>query len=120
MCAAVHRPFPKEARLAAFSFEPQAAIAVDVTFAADHPNAERKQYGDIRLGGGPMLSRGSANSPAVYDMLVAIAERGAFRTVCRSTRATPAPTLMPFMSRLAQQRRYWRHFDSKPLYALAE
>ncbi len=63
------------ARTAAFSFEPQAAIAVDVTFATDHPNADRKQYGNVRLGGGPVLSRGSANSPVVYDMLVAIAER---------------------------------------------
>lgn len=48
---------------------------MDVTFATDHPNADRKQYGNVRLGGGPVLSRGSANSPVVYDMLVAIAER---------------------------------------------
>jgi endoglucanase len=60
---------------AAFSFEPQAAIAVDVTFATDHPNSDKKQYGDVRLGGGPVLSRGSANSPAVYEMLLEIAER---------------------------------------------
>jgi endoglucanase len=51
------------------------AIAVDVTFATDHPNADRKQYGSVRLGGGPVLARGSANSPVVYDMLVALAER---------------------------------------------
>lgn len=60
---------------AAFSFEPQVAIAVDVTFATDHPNADKKQYGNVRLGGGPVLSRGSANSPLVYEMLAAIAER---------------------------------------------
>jgi endoglucanase len=63
------------AHTAAFSFEPQVAIAVDVTFATDHPNADRRQYGNVRLGGGPVLSRGSANSPVVYDMLTAIAER---------------------------------------------
>ncbi|NWG22437.1 MAG: M42 family metallopeptidase [Chloroflexi bacterium] len=65
------------AHTAAFSFEPQVAIAVDVTFATDHPNADKKQYGNIHLGGGPVLSRGSANSPLVYEMLVAIAEREA-------------------------------------------
>jgi putative aminopeptidase FrvX len=60
---------------AAFSFEPQVAIAVDVTFATDHPGMDKKQNGDVKLGGGPVLSRGSSNSPVVYDMLMAIAER---------------------------------------------
>ena len=60
---------------AAFSFEPQVAIAVDVTFATDHPGMDKKQNGDVKLGGGPVLSRGSANSPVVFDMLAAIAER---------------------------------------------
>lgn len=63
------------ARVAAFSFEPQVAIAVDVTFSTDHPGMSKKQNGDVRLGGGPVLSRGSANSPVVYDMLIKIAER---------------------------------------------
>jgi putative aminopeptidase FrvX len=60
---------------ATFSFEPQVAIAVDVTFATDHPNSDKKQYGDVKLGGGPVLSRGSANSPVVYDMLLDVADR---------------------------------------------
>jgi endoglucanase len=63
------------AQTAAFSFDPQVAIAVDVTFATDHPSIEKKEYGDVRLGGGPVLSRGAANSPVVFDMLVAVAER---------------------------------------------
>jgi endoglucanase len=60
---------------AAFSFEPQVAIAVDVTFATDHPSSDKKQYGDVRLGGGPVLSRGSASSPVIYQMLLDTAER---------------------------------------------
>lgn len=60
---------------AAFSFEPQVAIVVDVTFATDHPDSDKKQHGDVKLGGGPVLSRGSANSPVVYDMLLETAER---------------------------------------------
>jgi endoglucanase len=59
----------------AFSFEPQVAIVVDVTFATDHPTSEKKQHGDVKLGGGPVLARGSANSPVVFQMLCDIAER---------------------------------------------
>ena len=59
----------------AFHFDPQVAIAVDVTFATDHPGMEKKELGDVRLGGGPVLSRGSANSPVIFDMLIAVAER---------------------------------------------
>ena len=60
---------------AAFSFDPHAAIAVDVTHATDHPDADKKRSGDVKLGGGPVLARGSANSPVVYRMLTEIAER---------------------------------------------
>lgn len=59
----------------AFSFEPLAAIAVDVTHATDYPASDKKQNGDVKLGGGPVLHRGSANSPVVFEMLVEIAER---------------------------------------------
>ncbi|HMQ30084.1 MAG TPA: M42 family metallopeptidase [Chloroflexaceae bacterium] len=63
------------AMTAAFSFDPQIAIAVDVTFATDHPESEKRQHGDVRLGGGPVLSRGSANSPLVFRRLTEVAER---------------------------------------------
>lgn len=59
----------------AFSFEPQVAIAVDVTHATDHPEANKRRSGDVSLAGGPALSRGSANSPLVVDALIEIAER---------------------------------------------
>lgn len=63
------------ARTAAFGFDPHVAIAVDVTFATDHPSSDKRQYNDVKLGGGPVLSRGAANSPLIFDMLVEIAER---------------------------------------------
>jgi endoglucanase len=62
------------AATAAFHFDPQVAIVVDVTFATDHPESDKHQYGDVKLGGGPVLSRGSANSPLVYARLVQVAE----------------------------------------------
>jgi putative aminopeptidase FrvX len=63
------------ARTAAFAFEPHVAIAVDVTFATDHPNASRNSQGDITIGGGPVLTRGSANAPLVVEMLIETAEQ---------------------------------------------
>jgi endoglucanase len=63
------------AHTSAFAFDPQAAIAVDVTHATDYPEASKKRSGEVKLGGGPALSRGSANSPVVFDMLIDIAER---------------------------------------------
>ncbi|HWQ14198.1 MAG TPA: M42 family metallopeptidase [Roseiflexaceae bacterium] len=77
------------ARTAAYSFDPQAAIAVDVTFATDHPNSEKRQHGSVKLGGGPVLSRGSANSPVVYQMLLEAAER---EGIPYSLQATPRYT----------------------------
>jgi putative aminopeptidase FrvX len=62
------------ARTSAFSVEPDAAVVVDVTHATDYPGVEKKEVGDFKLGGGPVLARGSAVSPAVFDQLVAAAE----------------------------------------------
>jgi endoglucanase len=63
------------ARTTAVSLDAQAAIVVDVTHATDYPGIEKKRHGDIRLGGGVVLSRGSAVNAAVFDLLVAAAER---------------------------------------------
>ena len=62
------------ARTSAFHLEPDAAIVVDVTHATDYPGVEKKEAGDFKLGGGPVLSRGSAVSRVVFDQLVGAAE----------------------------------------------
>jgi endoglucanase len=62
------------ARTSAVGLDPQAALVVDVTHATDWPGAEKKLAGDHRLGAGPVLSRGSSVSPAVFDLLVECAE----------------------------------------------
>jgi endoglucanase len=54
---------------------PQMAIVVDVTFATDHPNVEKKEIGDFRVGCGPVLSRGAVISPVVFELLRGAAER---------------------------------------------
>jgi endoglucanase len=77
------------ARTAAWSFDPQAAIVVDLTHATDQPDSNKKRYGDVRLGGGPVIERGSSNSPVIYDMLLEIAER---EGIPYSVAASPSDT----------------------------
>ena len=62
------------ARSSAFGLEPDVALVVDVTFSTDVPNIEKKELGEHRLGGGPVLSRGSAAHPVVFERLVEVAE----------------------------------------------
>lgn len=54
---------------------PQMALVVDVTFGTDYPTMEKKEIGDHRLGGGPVLSRGSIISPVVFTLLKESADR---------------------------------------------
>jgi len=54
---------------------PVMAIVVDVTFATDHPNLEKKEIGDHRVGAGPVISRGGIISPVVFELLRTTLER---------------------------------------------
>lgn len=77
------------ARSSAFSLEPDAALVVDVTFATDMPEASTREVGEHSIGGGPVLSRGSANHPLVVDRLVEAAEEGEIpHTLQAAPRAT--------------------------------
>ncbi|MBI1808828.1 MAG: M42 family metallopeptidase [Gemmatimonadetes bacterium] len=49
--------------------DPAMAVVVDVTFATDHPSVEKKELGEHRLGGGPVLTRGSIVSPVAFRLL---------------------------------------------------
>jgi putative aminopeptidase FrvX len=57
------------ARTSAYAVDPAVALVVDVTFATDSPGVEKKELGDHKLGGGPVLSRGSAAHPLVFERL---------------------------------------------------
>lgn len=54
--------------------EPDVAIVVDVTHATDYPGIDKRRHGEYRLGGGPVLSRGAAVSPVVFELLAETAE----------------------------------------------
>ena len=62
------------ARSSAYALEPDVALVVDVTFSTDVPDVPKKELGDHQIGGGPVLSRGSAAHPVVFDRLVEAAE----------------------------------------------
>ncbi len=53
---------------------PQMAIVVDVTFAIDHPGLDKKEHGEAKIDGGPVLTRGSIISPVVFKLLRDTAE----------------------------------------------
>ena len=77
------------ARSSAFGLEPDVALVVDVTFSTDVPDIEKKELGEHRLGGGPVLSRGSAAHPVVFERLVEVAEaEGIPFTIQAAPRAT--------------------------------
>jgi putative aminopeptidase FrvX len=57
------------ARVSATRVGPEMAIVVDVTHATDFPGAEKKEHGHHKIGGGPVLTRGSIVSPVVYGLL---------------------------------------------------
>ena len=62
------------ALIGASGVNPQMAIVVDVTFATDHPQMEKKEIGEAKIGGGPVLTRGSIISPVVFNLLRSAAE----------------------------------------------
>ena len=69
------------ARTAAYSVDPQAGIAVDVTHATDFPDIDKRVNGDIKLGAGPVLSVGANINPPLEKLLArtAKAKRMAFQ-----------------------------------------
>ncbi len=61
------------AKTSAHGVDPHVGIAVDVTHATDCPTIDKKQEGDIALGGGPVIYRGPNNNPVVVERLIATA-----------------------------------------------
>jgi tetrahedral aminopeptidase len=62
------------ARTSVYGLDPQIGIATDVGHATDYPNGDKKIVGDIKLGNGPIITRGANINPAVYDLLVKTAK----------------------------------------------
>jgi endoglucanase len=56
------------AKMVGFDLAPDAAVAIDVTHATDNPDIPGKRVGPVKLGDGPVVSRGSANHPSIVDL----------------------------------------------------
>ena len=88
------------ARSSAFALEPDVALVVDVTFSTDVPDIEKKELGDHDLGGGPVISRGSAAHPVVFDRLVEVAEsEGIPHTIQAAPKSTRTDADSIYLSR---------------------
>lgn len=59
---------------AAYSENPNFAIAVDVGHATDSPNCDNRKYGKFVQGGGPIICKGPNINPIVFKKLKALAE----------------------------------------------
>lgn len=57
------------ARQIAYSLKPDVALVVDVTHATDIPTVDKRQHGDVRLGGGPTVTHGGCNHPGVVERI---------------------------------------------------
>ena len=73
----------------AYLANPDVALAVDVSHATDHPDADHRKYGRFKLGGGPILTRGPNIHPAVFDRLVECADKA---NIPVQIEADPRPT----------------------------
>ena len=63
------------AHTSAFGVDPQVGIAVDVTHATDCPTIDKRQQGEVNLGGGPMIVRGPNMNPIVVERLIELAQK---------------------------------------------
>lgn len=77
------------ATTAAHLVNPDVAIAVDVSHATDHPDADNRKFGDFKLRGGPIISRGPNIHPAVFERLMLCAEK---QGIPVQVEAEPRPT----------------------------
>lgn len=78
------------ATTATYSVNPHVGIAVDVCHATDTPGGDKKQLGDIKCGGGPVVYRGPNMNPHVVNRLLAAGKAKEIPIqLAASGRATP-------------------------------
>ncbi|MEM8867309.1 MAG: M20/M25/M40 family metallo-hydrolase [Verrucomicrobiota bacterium] len=77
------------AMTAAFSENPDFAIAVDVGHATDSPDCDPRKYGSFKQGGGPIVCRGPNINPVIFERIVEVAEA---KKIPYQLEADPRPT----------------------------
>ena len=74
---------------AAFSENPDFAIAVDVGHATDSPDCDPRKHGHFVQGGGPIVCRGPNINPVLFERIVAVARK---HQIPYQIEADPRPT----------------------------
>ncbi|HWZ95229.1 MAG TPA: M20/M25/M40 family metallo-hydrolase, partial [Opitutaceae bacterium] len=77
------------ATTAVYSVNPHIAVAVDVGHATDHPDCDNRKYGEVKLGGGPIICRGANINPKVFSLLLECAKK---LKISYQVEADPRPT----------------------------
>ena len=76
-------------KTSAHGVDPDVGIAIDLTFASDHPDTDKNQVGDIGLGKGPVIARGPNINHRVFEGLLQTASR---RKIAFQIEAAPKAT----------------------------
>lgn len=63
------------AKTSAFRIDPHLGIAIDVTFASDCPDIDKRRTGEVFLGKGPVIARGPNINPHIFHKLVEVANQ---------------------------------------------
>ncbi|MFA7059602.1 MAG: M42 family metallopeptidase [Pedobacter sp.] len=58
-----------------YTVNPDIGICVEVDFATDQPDVEKKHNGEVGLGKGPILTRGANINPNLFELLSSTAEK---------------------------------------------
>jgi len=58
-----------------YTINPDVGICVEVDFATDQPDVEKKHNGEVALGKGPILARGANINPHLFELLQAAADK---------------------------------------------
>src|ERR1035437_2863262 len=58
-----------------YTVNPDVGICVEVDFATDQPDVEKKHNGEVALGKGPILARGANINPHLFELLSKTAEK---------------------------------------------
>jgi endoglucanase len=56
-----------------YTINPDVGICVEVDFATDQPDVEKKHNGEVALGKGPILARGANINPRLFELLASTA-----------------------------------------------
>ena len=62
------------AKTSAYGISPDIGLAVDATFATDHPQINKKRDGDIKIGFGPVIAKGPNINSKVFELLLTVAK----------------------------------------------